>query len=591
MEAAAPLATASLSQQQIDPQIIAKQLLAAATAAASTPVDVAAALKRVADVGRELSAAAQEREALKALVESLRSELSQQRGECRRLEEELAALKSRPAQANSPANAALTTPAKPGAAAATLSSPLQLLQSPAAPPTPAQIRSAVQIQRVFRGHLDRQALDEERRLSQLPIDTPSTPAKTPSRPGPPPSVAKALASTLASAAKLPQLASAVKPAPEPVAKPLPPPQPLPVAEVPIKPAPPSVVKPPAPAPAPVETPAHRHTLSSSSSGSNGAPTATPAPAAAPTLESAQPLRKEAAAVKTVAPRPMSKLRAPQSFAADAEAKEQTAAPHAAVHVRSGSGSSGAPQGPPLSPTKEKTLLSELRKACVVLRDIEPAWSLRVKAINRIEALVHEDGIARGSGFWAEFDSVIKCLAVQLEDLRSSIVREACRALVALADAIGQTEQFADLLVVMLPVLFRRLYVTIKCISEGADECVKAMLARAISPHSMRRCVARIVAVGLSDSHAIVRRRCVEYVTMFAQRAAASGSLASLFSEHQAEVMQLLKTQINDGDKDVRAAGRALFVALEPLWPSKTAEVATSLSSVVLKSIDAERKKA
>ncbi len=70
----------------------------------------------------------------------------------------------------------------------------------------------------------------------------------------------------------------------------------------------------------------------------------------------------------------------------------------------------------------------------------------------------------------------------------------------MADVMGDSEEFADLLSFMLPVLFKRLYVTIKvicaivftaflrvenssmifgmqCISEGSHDCIMELLAR------------------------------------------------------------------------------------------------------------------
>ncbi len=76
-----------------------------------------------------------------------------------------------------------------------------------------------------------------------------------------------------------------------------------------------------------------------------------------------------------------------------------------------------------------TVVSEIRDQMKVLKNIESNWSLRVKAMNKLETLFREKNAHRMAGAMAELMLIRKCIATQLEDLRSSIVREACRLLV------------------------------------------------------------------------------------------------------------------------------------------------------------------
>ncbi len=51
--------------------------------------------------------------------------------------------------------------------------------------------------------------------------------------------------------------------------------------------------------------------------------------------------------------------------------------------------------------------------------------------------------------------------------------------VALTDVLGHAEELANnFLKVILPALFKRLYVTIKAIAVTADECIRTLLTRA-----------------------------------------------------------------------------------------------------------------
>ena len=65
------------------------------------------------------------------------------------------------------------------------------------------------------------------------------------------------------------------------------------------------------------------------------------------------------------------------------------------------------------------------------------------------------------------------LGAQLLDLRSTVVRSACRLLVVLGEALGR--QFQDFVVFYLPRLLSRLYVTVKVISNSSDQCIHSLL--------------------------------------------------------------------------------------------------------------------
>lgn len=140
----------------------------------------------------------------------------------------------------------------------------------------------------------------------------------------------------------------------------------------------------------------------------------------------------AGAASSTGPSPVVRQRkaAPQpspsqlALAADEEKK-------AAARDRARSGSAPEIHSPP-SAAQVAKLLKDLRACTDELKTIEPAWEKRVRAISRLQSLVEDEGL-----FFQLTRDVLKddirqiriCLEVQLEDLRSGIVKQACSLLV------------------------------------------------------------------------------------------------------------------------------------------------------------------
>ena len=116
-------------------------------------------------------------------------------------------------------------------------------------------------------------------------------------------------------------------------------------------------------------------------------------------------------------------------------------------------------------------VKDIGKACELLKSKADEkyggidWEKRQAALNAVPALV-ADAAAAG-GLTPALERLSKVLAIQLDDLRSAIVRAACEALTAVAAAHGGGA--APLLALVLPQLFRNLYVTKKAISVASDD--------------------------------------------------------------------------------------------------------------------------
>jgi hypothetical protein len=241
----------------------------------------------------------------------------------------------------------------------------------------------------------------------------------------------------------------------------------------------------------------------------------------------------------------------------------------------------------LAPVSDpEPLMAEIRNMRAVLEDESTDWTDRQRAMNRIEELVTGKDMASVPRFFDEMKLLKKALGTQLDDLRSSIVRDACNLLITLAGVLGHDERFAYTVKHCLPVLFRRLYVTIKVIAQSADECVRAVLSTAY--YWAFKSIPEILKAAQTDPHAVVRARTVQYLTQVLNECPDDQFSAIL--AYEKPLAHLLKKNINDPDKKVRAATRQLFLAFANVWPQLAHRLYDKFPASVQRTITAELKR-
>jgi len=151
----------------------------------------------------------------------------------------------------------------------------------------------------------------------------------------------------------------------------------------------------------------------------------------------------------------------------------------------------------------------------------------------------------------------KVLAIQLEDMRSAIVREICVLIMEVVNVLE--EDGVDLVRFFLPRLYPLLFVSIKVISSSGNQCIEHLVN---SVHSFA--VLPELIAGCSDTHAPVRKRCVESIHSLVSSLEPKEGEEEDIQDNVAEAM--LKC-MSDGDPAVRQATRSLFFEIQELWPS------------------------
>ena len=237
----------------------------------------------------------------------------------------------------------------------------------------------------------------------------------------------------------------------------------------------------------------------------------------------------------------------------------------------------------LSGSEARRVSAELRRLRVLL-DVKNEWNVRMAAMSGIELLSRESGVGRWSEWSRELEALRPLLCDQLTDLRSSIVREACRVLVALATASRlHFEREVD---VYFPLLFKGLFVTIRVIRDSCDECLQALTQRTASV----RCLPALLS-GCSDVHAVVRDKCAAYINTLIVAAAASSCTAEILQlePHSSDIGATIGRLVQDSDHGTRATARQLYRTFSKHFSGRAAAVHSHFPLQVQKALDAERR--
>jgi hypothetical protein len=138
----------------------------------------------------------------------------------------------------------------------------------------------------------------------------------------------------------------------------------------------------------------------------------------------------------------------------------------------------------------------------------------------------------------------------------------------------------------LPVLFRSLYVTIKVINGSSDECIRELLRLVHTERSLEA----LLNGATTDTHAIVRQRCGEYLAQYLQQCTQRNVAAPQDEALVCGILGAVSKTINDSDKGVRHASRRLFAHVCTFWPAEGAALFDSFAKPIQRTITSEQRK-
>ncbi|CAN6273486.1 unnamed protein product [Urochloa humidicola] len=230
---------------------------------------------------------------------------------------------------------------------------------------------------------------------------------------------------------------------------------------------------------------------------------------------------------------------------------------------------------PIRVHSEKELVRDLEKIASTLNP-EKDWSIRIVAMQRIEALVY-GGAMDYPSFLMLLKQLVPPLSSQLSDRRSSIVKQACHLLNVLSkELLGDFEPCAE---IFIPVLFNLVVITVLVIAESADSCIKSILRNCM----VSRVLPLITDTAKNDRSAVLRARCCEYALLILEYWANAPEIhrsADLYED-------LIKSCVADAMSEVRATARICYRVFTKTWPERSHQLFMSFDPSIQRIVNDE----
>ena len=223
--------------------------------------------------------------------------------------------------------------------------------------------------------------------------------------------------------------------------------------------------------------------------------------------------------------------------------------------------------PPAVTITLKAALYECDQAAAVLEKSGQRWENRIDVLARLRKVAD----AGGASYPEFLDFLLRLkdpLVAQIKDLRSSVVKEVGVTLAAIAKSfqdnafrIGNPKlspTYGGLILVFIDTLLAQTCVTIKVISESADNCLRNIVI-SVAPQGIAKIITKLCG-RCSDKSGNIRLKCVEYIHL---------ALINWTSLHKAgawtkdsrrtqEIRSLLSQVLYDPDETVRKTARECY---------------------------------
>ncbi len=239
--------------------------------------------------------------------------------------------------------------------------------------------------------------------------------------------------------------------------------------------------------------------------------------------------------------------------------------------------------PRLDKAGARALKAEFMRHAETMKEVEKDsdWQQRMKAMKALRVMIVDQRLTERKMWDSTLRKVFKSImSIQIADLRSSIIKEACGLLVATADAMGP--RFTSLFKYFVPRLMKLLYVTIRIISETAYSTMRAMFARLLLPDLFPV----LFKIAEKDTHAQCRHRAIEFTLQLVKALPVAAVLP-----HRAHLSTVMCKCLSDADTKARAESRALFAHYESVWPDDAAALFAEMAPETQRAIKRMAKEA
>eukprot|EP01133_Synstelium_polycarpum_P007764 gene7764-9108_t len=210
-----------------------------------------------------------------------------------------------------------------------------------------------------------------------------------------------------------------------------------------------------------------------------------------------------------------------------------------------------------------------------LADSTLDWNLRLIQINKIQILLRS-GAGYLPNFMSVFQKLKEPLLLQVTDLRSQIIKEACTTICTVAEQTKlQFEPHADR---YIEVLLKYVVVTIQIVAESCDKCIKSILSETKSTKVIPRFVE-----ALNTKSAVLKTRIHEYIHLLLTLVPAAD-----LTRHIADIERAIKAGLVDAIGDVRSTSRQSFIIFSSNWEARANQIYATTDPAARKLIDRER---
>lgn len=209
---------------------------------------------------------------------------------------------------------------------------------------------------------------------------------------------------------------------------------------------------------------------------------------------------------------------------------------------------------------DKELLKEMEAILPVLRGgVECDWNDRMTAMKRVQTLV-----LGGCSEFGAWEGILKelreHLVLQLTDLRSAIIRDACGTIALMAACCP--EAIEPHIEAFIEAMLKLTTQSIAVINMAGVQGTRSSINSCVAP----RCVTKILEIcGVkAPAH---RRRAVELLAQILETYP-----HSILDRLVGDIFKAVKTYVSDRDGNCRLAARACFFAFSALWEGKGQEL-------------------
>uniref|UniRef100_A0A7S1KMB5 TOG domain-containing protein n=1 Tax=Percolomonas cosmopolitus TaxID=63605 RepID=A0A7S1KMB5_9EUKA len=220
---------------------------------------------------------------------------------------------------------------------------------------------------------------------------------------------------------------------------------------------------------------------------------------------------------------------------------------------------------PISVSSNNEVQSHFRDITKALNN-KKDWKERLGGIQKLHAIT----MGGASNFDAYRPSLIQLrnlLMDQLQDLRSSIVKEVCSCMVTVAQRMH--DSFSSLAVFFLDALQKLTVATVQIIADSANWCIRELIVNC----NMHKSVPKLADALKSNRHKVQRIRTMEYLMLILQTYPKTS-----LQRYSDQLLESISSSVQDGTPEVRKAGRRgfwefshhfpddahhLFITLEP----------------------------